>query len=141
MNCKTTDNLQEELMQTADLSKFLEENKGYFDTKSVSTLLNQMFERCEFSKATLAKESAVSEIYLHQIFSGHRNPSRVRLICLCFGMRASLEETQELLKHSGHAPLYSKNRRDAIIMYGLAQKISLFEINDKLFLENEETLF
>ena len=39
------------------------------------------------------------------------------------------------------AQLYPKLKRDAIIYYGLQHGLGLFEINDKLFDENEETLF
>ena len=73
------------------------------------------------------------EIYLHQIFAGRRKPSRNRLLCLCFGLEASVEETQELLKLCGMAQLYPKLKRDAIIYYGLLHGLKLFEINDKLF--------
>ena len=83
----------------------------------------------------------MSDIYLHQIFSGRRNPSRSRLLCLCIGLGASLEETQELLKLCGLAQLYPKLRRDAIIIYGLTHRLSLFSINDSLFSSDEETLF
>lgn len=93
------------------------------------------------SKAALAKQSGMSEIYLHQIFAGRRNPSRNRLLCLCYGLGASIEEAQELLKLCGMAQLYPKLKRDAIIYYGLQHGLGLFEINDKLFDENEETLF
>ena len=93
------------------------------------------------SISQMAKQSAMSEIYLHQIFAGRRNPSRNRLLCLCYGMEATLEETQDLLKHCSLAQLYPKIKRDAIIIYGIVHKSSLFEINDKLFTENEETLF
>ena len=89
----------------------------------------------------MQKKAGMSEIYLHQIFAGRRNPSRNRLLCLCYGVEASVEETQELLKLCGMAQLYPKLKRDAIIYYGLLHKFSLFEINDKLFDENEETLF
>ena len=82
----------------------------------------------------------MSDVYLHQIFAGRRIPSRNRLLCLCYGLDATIEETQELLKLCSLAQLYPKHKRDAIIYYGLAHGISLFEINDKLFAENEETL-
>lgn len=52
-----------------------------------------------------------------------------------------MEETQELLKRSGMGLLYPKDRRDAIIIYGLLHNQSLFEVNDKLFCEDEETLY
>lgn len=73
--------------------------------------------------------------------SGRRKPSRNRLLCLCFGLEASVEETQELLKLCGMAQLYPKLKRDAIIYYGLLHGLKLFEINDKLFDEDEEILF
>jgi len=80
-------------------------------------------------------------VYLHQVFSGKRRPSRNRLLCICLGMEASLEQTQELLKRGSMGVLYPKNRRDAIIIYGILHKQTLFEVNDKLFCEEEETLF
>jgi len=56
-------------------------------------------------------------------------------------LNATLDETQELLKLCGLAQLYPKIKRDTIIMYGIVHGVSLFEINDKLFAEDEETLF
>ena len=141
MEKKNTDGLQQELMDSPDLEQFLSQNQQQFVNKSVSELLNHLFEKKYISKATLAKQSGMSEIYLHQIFAGRRNPSRNRLLCLCYGLGASVEETQELLKLCGMAQLYPKLKRDAIIYYGLLHGLSLFEINDKLFDENEETLF
>lgn len=141
MEKKNTDGLQQELMDSPDLEQFLSQNQEQFVNKSVSELLNHLFEKKYISKAALAKQSGMSEIYLHQIFAGRRNPSRNRLLCLCYGLGASVEETQELLKLCGMAQLYPKLKRYAIIYYGLLHGLSLFEINDKLFDENEETLF
>ena len=141
MEKKNTDGLQQELMDSPDLEQFLSQNQEQFVNKSVSELLNHLFEKKYISKAALAKQSGMSEIYLHQIFAGRRNPSRNRLLCLCYGLGASVEETQELLKLCGMAQLYPKLKRDAIIYYGLLHGLSLFEINDKLFDKTEETLF
>ena len=141
MEKKNTDGLQQELMDSPDLEQFLSQNQEQFVNKSVSELLNHLFEKKYISKAALAKQSGMSEIYLHQIFAGRRNPSRNRLLCLCYGLGASIEEAQELLKLCGMAQLYPKLKRDAIIYYGLQHGLGLFEINDKLFDENEETLF
>lgn len=141
MNKKDTDNLRQELMDSPNLTQFLTRNQEYFVNTSLSELLNQLFEKKNISKAALAKKSGMSEIYLHQIFSGHRNPSRNRLLCLCYGLEATVEETQDLLKLCQMAQLYPKLKRDAIIYYGLQHKLGLYEINDRLFDEDEETLF
>ena len=138
---KDTNNLRQELMEAPSLDQFLSENQDSFNRDSICELLNRLFQKRRISKATLAKQSGMSEVYLHQVFSWRRNPSRSRLLCLCFGLNASLEETQELLKQCGFAQLYPKDRRDAIILYGILNGMDLFGVNDKLFAENEETLY
>ena len=140
MKRKDTDNLQLDLMSSPNLSNFLENNEDNFISESITEILNKVFSERNLSKAALAKRSGMSEIYLHQIFAGRRTPSRNRLLCLCYGLGISLDETQELLKRCGCAPLYPKIRRDAIIIFGILHQIDLFEINDQLFTENEETL-
>ena len=141
MKKKDTDDLQQELMDSSDLTQFLSKNTEQFVDKSVTEALNQLFLRKNISKAALAKQAGMSEIYLHQIFAGRRNPSRNRLLCLCYGLEASVNETQEMLRLCQMAQLYPKVKRDAIIYYGLLHKVGLFEINDTLFDEDEETLF
>ena len=138
---KNTDDLRQELMESPDLDQFLTDNQEDFDGGRIGEMLNALFQKHRISEAALARLSGMSEVYLHQVFAGRRNPSRSRLLCLCFGLDATVEETQLLLKHCGHAQLYPKNRRDAIILYGLANNMDLFDINDKLFRENEETLY
>ena len=124
MKTKTTNDLQNELMSAPDLDRFLTENQNNFYDASFADLLMSLFEKKRISKATLAKKAGISNVYLYQIFSGERNPSRNRILCLCFGLNASIEETQELLKHSGYAQLFAKNKRDAIIIYGLTHDMT-----------------
>ncbi len=135
-----TDDLRQALMDAPNLQAFLSDHEDSFSHESVRELLGRLLAKKRMSKATLARRAGMSEIYLHQIFAGRRNPSRNRLICLCIGLSASLEETQFLLKQCGWAQLYAKNRRDAIILYGLAHGQTLQAINDALFSEDEETL-
>ena len=141
MEKKTTCDIERALAGSESLDGFLRENEEEFTDGALRELLQRLFDRRGISKAALAKESGMSEIYLHQIFAGRRNPSRNRLICPCCGLGATLDETQELLKLSGLAQLYPRIKRDAIIIYGLAHGEDLFEINDRLFSEDEETLF
>ena len=140
MQKKNTDDLRQELMQAPNLDRFLSTNREQFSNESLVESLNRLLGEKRISKAALAKQAGMSEVYLHQIFAGRRNPSRNRLLCLCFGLEASIDETQDLLKRCGLAQLYPKNKRDAIIYYGLVHKMSLPELNDKLFAEEEEML-
>ena len=137
---RDTDSLRSELMETADLDAFLSENADSFHHESVQELLNQLFLKTDLTKAELARRSGVSAVYLHQLFAGRRNPSRDRVLCLAIGLSATLENTQELLRRCGLAELYPKDRRDAIILYGIAHQDSLQEVHDRLFAQDEDTL-
>ena len=141
MERKSTGQLDQELMQASSLGEYVSENRDAFSEQAVSQLLSELYEKKSISKAALARRAGMSEVYLHQVFSGRRSPSRDRLLCLCLGLEATLEETQELLRQAGFAQLYPRHKRDAIISYGLVHGISLGEINDRLFVENEKTLF
>ena len=140
MNEKNTDTLQQELMKTNNLDRFLTENDASFRDIPLQEAIQHIFDEKGMSKAQLAKQSGISEVYLHQLFSGRRFPSRSRLLCLCFGLGATVDEAQSLLQQARHAPLYSRDRRDAIIIFALSHHMTLFEVNDKLFTENLDTL-
>lgn len=140
MKKKHTLDLQRELVSSCDISQFLSDNQDQFVRRDFASKLQELFNKSRIAKATLAKRAGISEVYLYQLFSGERIPSRDKAICLCVGLGATLEETQELLKHSGLAQLYAKHRRDAIVMYGLNHGMDLMELNDLLFSENEDTL-
>ena len=141
MEEKSTGDLGQELMSQPDLDAYIRENSELFAVQDFAALLAVLYDKKDISKAALARRAGISEVYLHQVFSGRRNPSRDRLVCICVGLGASLEETQTLLKHGGYARLYPKVKRDAIISHGLIHGTELNEINDKLFAENEKTLF
>lgn len=140
MERKSTDDLHQELQQSADLASFLRENVDHFEDRGVPEMLNELLETHGLSKAALAKNAGMSDVYIHQIFSGRRNPSRNRLICLALGASATLEEAQELLRRGGYSKLYPRVRKDAIILYGLEHRLSLVQVNEKLFDADEETL-
>ena len=141
MESKSTGNLQQEMMEQPNLNAYIHDNQEQFSDSSVLSLLSELFNTKKLSKAELARRAGISEVYLHQVFSGRRKPSRDRLLCLCIGMEADLEEIQQLLKQVGYAPIYPRLKRDAIIIHGIIHHTSLAEINDNLFKENEKTLF
>ena len=141
MENKSTGDLGQELMNQPNLDAYIRDNQAQFSDCSVIDLLLQLFDRKSFSKAELARHAGISEVYLHQVFSGRRKPSRDRLICICIGLQSNLEETQRILKQAGYAQIYPKIRREAIICHGIVHRRDLNQINDMLFANNEKTLF
>ena len=140
MKEKPTSDLDQELMEDADIDSYIHENQGLFSNKTIAELLTALYEKKTITKAALARKAGMSEVYLHQVFAGRRNPSRDRLLCLCIGMGATLEETQQLLKEASYAQVYPRIKRDAIIIHGILHHAELDAINDKLYAENERTL-
>ncbi len=141
MSDKTTSDLRQELMEDNSIDTYLQGNAALFVNQDVVVLLTELYEQKHLTKAALARRAGMSEVYLHQVFAGRRNPSRDRLLCLCIGLEATVEETQQLLRQAGYAQLYPRVRRDAIILHAIAHGIALPLVNDKLYEENEKTLF
>lgn len=140
MEEKTTGDLSQALMSQGDIDSYLKDNQPFFADLSVTELLTALYEKKAVTKAALARAAGTSEVYLHQVFAGRRKPSRDRLLCLCIGLGATLEETQRLLRQATYAQIYPRIKRDAIISHGIVHHTPLGEINDKLFAENEKTL-
>ena len=140
MQKRTTDDLYTELSGASSLEHFLEENTEHFRADGFDRLLSEQLQKVRISKAELAKAAGMSEVYLHQILSGRRKPSRTKALCLCIGMKLSLGETQKFLQNAGMATLYPRSRWDAIIIYGISHGMDLFTINDLLFDADETTM-
>lgn len=141
MEERATSDLERDMLEQPNLDLYLKENRPYFFGGQITELLTNLYQKRHISKAALARRSGMSEVYLHQVFSGRRMPSRDRLLCLCIGMEATLEETQQLLKRTAYAQIYPRIKRDAIIGHGLVHHRTLSDINDKLAAEGEKTLF
>lgn len=140
MEPKSTNDMSLELMKSNSIDTYIKDNQGLFLSKGVTEILEELFKRHPVAKITPARRAGMSEVYLHQVLSGRRSPSRDRLLCLCLGLEATLEETQSLLRQAGYAQLDPKVKRDAIISHGIIHHTELAEINDKLFEEDEKTL-
>ena len=137
---KTTSELQQELMEQPNIKAYLHNNQSFFSKIELLELLETLLKQSRLTKAEIARRSGMSDVYLYQVLSGRRNPSRDRLLSLCVGLGASLEETQQVLRRGGWAQLYPRLRRDAILIHGLVHRHELRRINDTLFAENEKTL-
>ncbi len=136
----TTDELEKEMKGRGELEYFLHQHEESFVSYDVGKLLESLIKEKKISKAELARRAKMSDVYLYQIISGRRQPSRDRLLCLCVGLGLTLEETKDFLKKARETDLYAKDRRDAIIMFAIVQGWDLGRINDSLYEAGEKTL-
>lgn len=133
--------LMRELYASDNLSSFLTRNTPLFYTHDTGTYLSGKLKEHGMSKASLARSSGVNNIYLYQILSGARRPSRNIMICIGIGLSCSLNEIQEMFRKCSYAELQVRCRRDSIIMFGIIHGEDVFTINDHLYKTGEEGLF
>lgn len=137
---KDTSKMLEELKNCNEFERFYDENKKYTADFTLAEYIEMLLKEKNLSKATVIKDAEMCEVYAYQIMSGLRIPNRKKLLCLAFGMKLNLEETQKMLKCTGYAPLYVKNTFDCIVTYGLCNGFTVPDVNEKLYDFGLETL-
>lgn len=140
MKSKSTNELLNILKQSDSPKDYIVNNSNSLITDPLSTYLTTLLSQKGITKSQVIKAAELNDIYCYQIFSGKRFPSRDTLISICIGMQLNVDETQQLLKYAGFAPLYTKNIRDSIILFGIINNYSIYEINESLYSNNEQTL-
>ncbi len=140
MEAKSTGELIHEIKNATDVEDYLIENKQYLLTRDLSEYLNMLLRKKEIRKADVARNSLLDRVYVYQIFSGRKVPSRDKLIAISFGMHLSDEETNTMLKLSGNRELYARDERDAIILFALQRKMNISDTNELLFNHGLEVL-
>lgn len=124
-----------------DLDRFFAEHRLVRHEESIREVLEILLRERRMTKAELSKRACVSESYLYEILSGRKRPSRDRMLCLCFGLGLSLEESQEVLRRCGYEKLFPKRKRDALLCRCLENGWDVLRTNEALFDENMQTLY
>ena len=137
---KKTDDLLRELKTAESIDGYLQENDEQLLNESLPVLLERLLTEKQLSKSEVLRRAEINDIYGYQLFAGSRKPSRDKLIALCVGMGLNVDEIQTLLKTTGFAPLYAKNKRDSILLFGIERGASVCEINGTLYDRGENTL-
>ena len=88
----------------------------------------------------LVEQSLMSKSFVYQLCSGERKPSRDMVLRLALLLKAGMEETQRLLGSADRGALYPKNRRDALIMYALKERLDVLAADELLCSYGEEPL-
>ena len=136
---KLTEELLAELLDAPSIDGYVASHD--FPAVSLSDYLNQLLAEKDLERAHVVRMADLNETFGYQIFTGARNPSRDKVLQIAFAMALTLRETNRALAAAGVSALNCKDRRDAIIIYGLLHGMDLFAVNDRLFSEDEETLF
>ncbi len=131
---KTTGELLELLKNESTLEHYMETvSDNLIKQIPLSDCLNKLVEEKGLTKAEIISQSGLERKYAYQIFDGHKNPNRDRVLALCLAMRLTAEETQQLLKQTGYSPLYARLKLDSVILFCLQHSLSAMDANDLLY--------
>ncbi len=110
------------------------------DAPDLPGFLNGMLARKGLRRIDVVHAANLNETFGYQIFTGARHPSRDKVLALAFALGLDLHETQRLLSLADAGSLYSKNRRDAIIIFCISHGHSLAQADEELYRFGEKTV-
>ncbi len=140
MKIKSTDELNSILKKNVPIEQYLTENQESFLKLSFKEAINAVFNKKNMGVTEWANRSNVDRSFIHHILNGGQSPKRDTLIKLCIGMNANEKETRALLLALKVSPLYVKDPRDSIILYGIKHKLTLTEVDKLLYDHKQHTL-
>ena len=135
---KLTEELLSELLDAPTIDGFVAKN--VLGHRKLGEYLEELLEQKGLRRSQVVHMANLNETFGYQIFTGQRNPSRNKVLQIAFAMALSLREANRALEAAGVSSLYSKDRRDAIIIFCLDRGCSLQKVNEELYRFGEETL-
>ena len=142
MNQKTTDELLLVLNQIDREKELFEytENTADMPHLTFAEYFSSLEKVKRMQKSELIRRSGLERTYGYQLLRGTRNPRRDNAVLLCRTAELDLTETQRLLEVTNLGILYSRNRRDAILIFCFNQNLPVSDMEELLDRMGEETL-
>ena len=128
------------LRNAENIKGYLAENKDNMIDTALSGHLMLLLEEKGIRRSDVVAGSGLDRAYVYQIFSGERNPSRDKLICIAFGLSLTEEEAQRMLKIGGYSELYPRLGRDAVILFAIQRGMRLDDAEELLYENGYPTL-
>jgi DNA-binding phage protein len=137
---KKTQELLTILESKDDIYEYFTENCEEIMFDSLQDILEIFLKKKGKTKSEVLDAAQLEKHYGYQIFSGMKNPSRDKLIMICFGLELNLDEIQQILKKSAYGTLYPRDRRDSVIIFAIHHKLSIIDTNELLYEMNLKLL-
>ena len=133
-----TDEMLNRLLEAPTPESFLDGHS--LEPRQLAPYLQELLAAKGLRRIEVIHRAGLNETHGYQIFTGSRSASRDKLLRLALAMGLSLTETDRLLQAGGCNNLYAKNRRDAIIIFGLVHGYGVMRTDEELYRFGEETL-
>jgi hypothetical protein len=116
------------LRTASSLDEFILENRDAFLEGNIRKHFEMLIAAHGVKKSEAIERSNIERGYAYQILRGTRDASRDKYIRLAIGIGLTLEETQQLLTVARLGILYSKVLRDAILIFGIVNRLGILTI-------------
>lgn len=130
---KTTEELENELKSVTDsrkLENWMDKNQ---DQKlNFAEYFNELCEQKGVKISELHMENAIGKTFVYDMRNGKKLPSKETAIKVAFALKATLEETNLLLKASGNKELYPRREEDAIIEFAIRNHWDVYQTEELL---------
>lgn len=130
---RLTSDLLKRLLERNNLDEYLKEDNVI--ERDLPEYLHELRAKRGLNRNAVARSAGMNATYVYDIFSGKSKPGRDHAIALSLGLNCDLTETQRLLRLAGVAELWSKQRRDVIIIWCVNNGY------DRVAVDNELTRF
>lgn len=137
---KDTAELMNEIKSAKNILDYMERNQEEMHLNTLADCLNEWLPKKDCQVADVVRKSNLNKSYVYQIFRGKKFPSRDKVIALAFGLKLNADETQKLLKQAGYRELYPRDRRDALLLFAINQKMNIIDANEILYDHEIEVL-
>lgn len=127
-----TNKLNEKLKQDISITELFEESSKDFLSIPLNQYLKVLIEQKGFTKAQIIRDSGINRRFFFDILSGKRKPTRNYIIRLLHALQMPLKNIQWLLRATGYAQLYARDKRDCVIIYCINHQNSVKECNEML---------
>ena len=132
MAINTGDLLEALKCENDSVENYLECNKSELINIDLRKMWNSFVKKSGYTKTDIIDRSNCGYNYFYCIISGRKIPSRDKIIELIIAMGLSVDDCQVALKYSGKAPLYPRIKRDSIIIFGINNSLSVYQISEIL---------
>lgn len=122
------------LKKNEEFIQWIEEHKG--EEKTFSQYFQELCEKYHTNPSKLSTQCSKSKSYLYKCKSGEKIPTKRTIVCIGFALKATQEEINQMLMYAGHKELYAKNIWDAVIIFGLHNGYTSYEV-DRLMMKHE----
>lgn len=136
----STDNLFFMLENEKNITEKWESVSKHMDALPFHKYLETLISERNISIPDLGVKALLSRSFTYQVFSGDRVPSRDIILRTALALNILLDETQRLLKLADRGALYPKIKRDAVIIYGINNKLGLYKTDEILVSLGQESL-